>query len=213
MFRRINSTKYSLNEIEVNNAVYAGELMRLASGFAEHDFFDNNKVFRATDIKRMGDVKFVLQLIITMISGYFNRDELFEEYLSKFNDQFPDRDEIAARLSKLFSYVEDCGFGSRSRFWKRSDLFTALVEIDRLICDAGTTVPTPTITFERLNNFYSEVDSRGLDAREVAVQVYAKASIQASNDRLNRARRGAVIHSVLLGQDASAALQALGLAD
>lgn len=49
VFRRINSTKYALNEIEINNAVYTGALMTLASGFAEHDFFERHRVFRPTD--------------------------------------------------------------------------------------------------------------------------------------------------------------------
>ncbi|MBO3464464.1 DUF262 domain-containing protein, partial [Aetokthonos hydrillicola] len=75
VFRRINSTKYALNEIEINNAIYTGALMSIATGFSEHDFFDKHRVFRPTDIKRMGDVRFMLQIIITMIAGYFDRDD------------------------------------------------------------------------------------------------------------------------------------------
>jgi len=109
VFRRINSTKYDLNEVEINNAVYAGELMRLASAFAENDFFDTHKVFRTTDIRRMGDVRFVLQVVITYLAGYFNRDDLFEQFLADYNDQFPQRDEVGKRLSAAIAFMEECG--------------------------------------------------------------------------------------------------------
>lgn len=204
VFRRINSTKYSLNEVEVNNAVYAGELMRLASAFAEHDFFDAHKVFRVSDIKRMGDVRFVLQVIITMLGGYFNRDDAFEQFLADYNDHFPQRDEVAERLAACFSYIEECGFSNRSRIWKKSDLYTALVQIDFSL--SAKSAPSPSDTVERVESFYQRVDGEGMESADLAVSTYAKASVQASNDRLNRIRRGAIFEAVLVGSDPGQAL-------
>jgi hypothetical protein len=209
VFRRINSTKYALNEVEINNAVYAGELMRVASAFAEHEFFDAHKIFRASDIKRMGDVRFMLQVIITMLAGYFNRDDLFEQFLSDFNDHFPERDQIAARLTTCFDYIEECGFPARSRIWKRSDLFTALVQIDLALESKG--LPGPSEVLERLQGFYGRVDAEGAESPDPATSIYAKASLQASNDRINRIRRGIVFEAVLLGADANQALHGNGL--
>lgn len=206
VFKRINSTKYSLNEIEVNNAVYTGELMRLASAFAEHDFFDSHKVFRASDIKRMGDVRFVLQVIITMLTGYFNRDELFEQFLTQFNDHFPQRDEIASRLIDVFSYIDECGFPEKCRIWKRSDLFTALIQLDQLLVEKRA--PNPSETVEKLQSLYRHVDEAGLESDDQAVSLYAKAALQASNDRRNRIRRGVVFEATLMGNDPIEALSA-----
>ncbi|MFM0497267.1 DUF262 domain-containing protein [Paraburkholderia caledonica] len=211
VFKRINSTKYSLNDIEINNAVYAGELMRFAAGFAEHEFFDEHKVFRAADIKRMGDVRFVLQVTITMMTGYFNRDEPFEDYLQRFNDHFPERDEYGKRLIDVFAYIDECGFPQRSRLWKRSDLFTALVEIDRCLVSGKT--PSPSETIDRLTRFYKEVDELGVETNERAISLYAKAALQASNDRLNRVRRGVIVEAVLQGLDANMALVENNLVD
>jgi hypothetical protein len=199
VFRRINSTKYALNEIEVNNAVYTGALMTLASGFAEHDFFDRNRVFRPTDIKRMGDVRFVLQLIVTMMAGYFDRDELLEKYLSDFNEGFPQSSEVANRLTGVFDFIDECGFPRNSRIWKRSDLFTVIVSLDRKLVDRVALSPIDVIS--RLESFYGDVDSQGMTSMSVAVGAYAKAAIQASNDRINRIRRGVIIENVLIGID------------
>jgi len=209
VFRRINSTNYSLNEVEVNNAVYAGELMRLAAGFAEHDFFEDHNVFRSVDIKRMGDTRFVLQVIITMMDGYFNRDDLFEQYLSEYNDHFPQRDEIARRLVDVFSYIDECGFSPRSRIWKRSDIFTALVQIDIAFC--RNQLPSPTEAVERLELFYRRINDDGMESHEPYVAIYLKASLQASNDRINRVRRGVIFEAVMLGSDPNQALASQGL--
>ena len=209
VFRRINSTKYDLNEVEVNNAVYAGELMRLASAFAEHEFFDAHKVFRNSDIRRMGDVRFVLQVLITYLTGYFNRDDLFERFLADYNDHFPLRDEAAKRLTRAFEYIDECGFSPRSRIWKKSDLFTALVQVDISLTNGSA--PSPTEALDRLEIFYARVDSEGMDANDPAISIYAKAALQASNDRLNRVRRGVIIEAVLDARDPTQALVAQGV--
>ena len=199
IFKRINSTKYSLNEIEINNAVYTGALMSLASGFAEHEFFENHQVFRPTDIKRMGDVRFVLQLIVTMLGGYFDRDEALERYLSDFNEEFPHQREVSDRLIRVFDFITECGFEKSSRIWKRSDLFTAMISIDRLFEENRSVGPSDALG--RLETFYGRVDDAGMDAGDPAVAVYAKAAIQASNDRINRVRRGIIVESVLVNED------------
>lgn len=209
VFRRINSTNYSLNEVEINNAVYAGELMRLASGIAEHEFFDEHRVFRAIDIKRMGDTRFVLQLIITMLAGYFNRDDLLEEFLSDYNEHFPQRDEISRRIFDVFSYIDECGFSSRSRIWKRSDLFTALVQFDFALC--AKIAPSPLEAVERIESFFARVENMGTESADRAVSVYAKAAIQASNDKINRIRRGVIFEAVLFSRDPDKALLDQGL--
>ncbi len=209
IFKRINSTKYSLNEIEINNAVYTGALMSLAQGFAEHEFFETHQVFRPTDIKRMGDVRFVLQLIITMLGGYFDRDETLEKYLSDFNEEFPLHREIGERLIRLFDFVTECGFQKSSRIWKRSDLFTAMVSLDRLF-EEGHPI-SPSEALDRLERFYVRVDEAGMDAGDPAVAIYAKAAIQASNDRINRVRRGIIVESVLSNEDPIESLVKEGL--
>jgi hypothetical protein len=211
VFRRINSTKYALNEIEINNAVYTGALMSLASGFAEHDFFDKNRIFRPTDIKRMGDVRFVLQLIVTMIAGYFDRDEMLEQYLSDFNEGFPLSVEVAKRLGRVFEFIDECGFPKNSRIWKRSDLFSAMISLDRILSEQPTLSPTNVI--DQLESFYAEVDINGMASNNPAVAIYTKAAIQASNDRINRVRRGVIIENVLLGIDPLQGLRNEGLVD
>ena len=85
VFKRINSTQYSLNAMEIHNARFDGEFKKFTEDLAEDNFFNDNNVFRTSDIRRMGDLVFCLSIIISVIAGYFNRDALHEEFLSKYN--------------------------------------------------------------------------------------------------------------------------------
>jgi hypothetical protein len=199
VFRRINATKYSLNDIEINNAIYTGELMRLAEGLTSHQFFEDHRIFTPTDLKRMGDTKFLLQIIITMLSGYFNRDDSFDEFLSAYNDYFEKRDEIVMRFANTFAFIDECGFPVKGRFWKKSDFFTAFIELDRALQEGVYLQPTNVL--ELFQSFYNEVEAEGADSHNPAVATYYKAALQASNDKGNRIRRGEIIFDILRGVD------------
>ncbi len=54
----------------------------------------------------------------------------------------------------------------------------------------------PLKVVERLTPFYSTIDEKGLDAGGVAA-LYYKAALQASNDRINRVRRGMIIGGLI----------------
>lgn len=89
VFRRINSTKYSLNAVEVQNARFEGEFKAFSEWLSEHRFFEEHRVFTAKSAKRMGDLRFAMTLVIAMLSTYFNRDDELESYLEQYNDEFP----------------------------------------------------------------------------------------------------------------------------
>ena len=131
VFKRLNATKYSLLDIEVNNAVYAGALKRYAERLAADPFFENHAVFNALDLKRMGDLRYALTIAITLISGYFNRDDEFGALLERYNDDFPLEDAIDFRIHGVLSFIDECAFERSSRVWRKADLFTLIVELDQ----------------------------------------------------------------------------------
>jgi hypothetical protein len=199
VFRRINVTSYSLTPMELNNALYDGPLKDLAEHFCELDFFDTHRVFRPSQIKRMGDVKFVLTVIISMMSGYFNRDERIEEYLELYNDEFPMRDEMEERFNATVDFLESCGFGPESRVWQQSNLLCVLVELDNIMSKRLKPL-SPEKVLYRLNRFFSVWDDQKALSESKVASIYDRASVQAANDRLNRARRGHILNAVLLNR-------------
>jgi hypothetical protein len=197
VFQRLNATKYSLLDIEVNNAVYAGALKKYAERIASDPFFETHGVFNAQDLKRMGDLRYALTIVITLIGGYFNRDDGFGDLLERYNDDFPLEAEVDARVRRVFAFIEECNFGPKSRAWRKADLLTLVVELDHVFSSGFQLQPMAAV--ERLENFYAQIDDRGLDIVG-ASSIYYKAALQASNDRINRIRRGVVLFGVLRGK-------------
>jgi hypothetical protein len=199
VFRRINATKYSLLDIEINNAVYAGALKKFAEQMVESDFFKIHDVFSAADLKRMGDLRFGVLIIGTMIQGYFNRDDAFEGLLDRYNDDFPLAAQIKERCDNVFSFVNECNFDPKSRLWRKADLFTAIVEFDRAVnMQRYSLLPSETVA--RVDRFFAEVDGAGITTSQVS-GVYHRAALQASNDRVNRVRRGVIFEGIIYGRN------------
>lgn len=207
VFKRLNATKYSLLDIEINNAVYAGALKGFCDDIANHEFFRTHNVFNALDYKRMGDLRYGLGIVGTMISGYFNRDDAFEEILDRYNDEFPLHAEISERLQLTFDFVEECGFDAKSRAWKKADLFTLLIEVDQCLHIQKVNLQ-PSIVLDTLTAFYNTVETSAVNQASVG-SIYYKAALQATNDKINRVRRGVIIGSLLLGKDEPNILETL----
>lgn len=193
VFQRINSTNYSLNAVEVHNSRYDGEIKRFAEEIAALDFFENHRVFTNNDIKRMRDLGFSLVIIITMLSTYFNLEDEFEEYLERFNDEFPYKEELRAQIISIVELIENLNFEDKSRAFKKSDLLTLLVELHRTIFKEGKVLDEIKLSNE-LNLFYEKVENK---VQEQKVQDYSKAVLQGTNNRSGRIIRAKIISEVI----------------
>lgn len=199
VFRRINATKYSLTDIEVSNAVYRGELKDFAEQLSVNPFFANHNVFGPQDFRRMGDLRFALLITVSALTGYFNRDDKFQEFLEMFNDEFTERASLQDAFSESFDFIDECGFSAKSRVWRKADLFTLIVELVFLCQSGGLKNLDPYEVVERLNHFYENVEDATLAKTDLPA-IYYKATVQASNDRGNRLRRGFIIGGLLSGR-------------
>jgi hypothetical protein len=197
VFKRLNATKYSLLDIEISNAVYAGELKKFAESLAENKFFEQHSVFNAADYKRMGDLRYSLTIVATLLCGYFNRDEAFQELLDRYNDDFPLKAETAGRLQIVMDFMEECGFEKNSRIWRKADLFTFFIELDQAL-NVKNLGLQPSDVVSTMQFFLDSINSQMIDSTVKAI--YYKAALQATNDRLNRIRRGVIVGGLLEGK-------------
>jgi Protein of unknown function DUF262 len=196
VFRRINSTRYSLNAMEIHNARFEGAFKVFGENIAQHAFFEDNRVFKSTEVRRMADVRFALVFVATIMSTYFDRDDELELYLEKYNDDFPQAPKILEEIERTFGFIWACELPRESRAWKKADLFTLLIEVHRAVVKDGVKL-SPADTGAALTMFYASVDDTSLQSAEEAITEYLYASIQATNDRSSRIRRGKVVTDVL----------------
>lgn len=197
VFVRINSTAYSLNAMEINNSRFDGSLKRFAEHTAELPFFEEHKVFSNLDGRRMNDVRFVLTAIITMLSGYFNGEDAHEEYLEQYNDDFPQQHEVETRLTNVLEFIESGNFATKSRIWRKADLLTALVELDRILNLEGRQ-PDPSLARDMLEQFYSEVEiAASTGSEDASANEYSRRVRAGVNQRVARSNRGDIVGSLL----------------
>jgi hypothetical protein len=197
VFQRINATKYALNAMEIHNSRYEGEFKQFGEDLAVHSFFENHRVFSASEIKRMQDVRFALVLGATIMSTYFNRDDELEEFLNRFNDEFPIRQDLLRELDIVLSFIDQMRIPSGSRLWKKADLFTALVELHRAVFKRRLD-PKPEELAQVIQDFYLCVDDSEMrgDSESDASRYY-KAALQATNDRGSRVSRGEILSGII----------------
>jgi hypothetical protein len=193
VFRRINATRYALNAMEIHNSRFEGEFKVFGEDFAQQPFFETHRVFSASEIRRMQDCRFALIVAATALSTYFNRDDELEEYLRRYNDEFPMAAELKRELDAVLDFIDQMGFPPTSRLWKKADLFTAIIELHAGIFKRHEDLFAPAVAHS-LAEFYSQVDDPSLHGGpESDSSRYYRAALQASNDRGSRVTRGEIV--------------------
>ena len=105
----------------------------------------------------MRDLDFCVILATTSLSTYYHRDDDNETYLRRYNDEFPDKAKLAGQIQAVLAFIESCGFEKKCRVWKKTDLFTLIVEVHW----SGILKKSPLDPHKvgpRLAGFYAQVD-------------------------------------------------------
>jgi hypothetical protein len=72
IFRRINLTKFKLEDIEIHNAVYNGQFIQTAKEILNNIDLTEFNVFHESEFTRMADLHFILLIMATLENGgYF----------------------------------------------------------------------------------------------------------------------------------------------
>jgi hypothetical protein len=130
VFKRINSTQYALNSIELHNAVYDGEFIAVAKNILEEIEIAKLPFFSDSKISRMDDLLFVLLIMSTIQEGgYFVGDKYVEKYVAEFNEEYPEKDKIKNKIVDVFQYINDMNLLKDSLWMRKSCYFTLFVEI------------------------------------------------------------------------------------
>lgn len=193
VFQRINATRYALNAMEIHNSRYEGAFKDFIEDFSQRPFFESHRVFSASEIRRMQDMRFVAVLSATILSAYFNRDDELEQYLTRYNDDFPLQADLEKEIDAVLVFIEKMRITPTSRLWKKADLFTLIVEVHRGMFKRQIALDPKEIA-DILLTFYSLVDNPETrrDPKSAPAKYY-KAALQATNDRSSRVTRGEII--------------------
>ena len=132
IFRRINSTNFTLTAIEINKAVYNGEFITCAKEILDAIKQKELKVdiFSESELTRMADLHFILLVLSTLEEGgYFTRDNEVEKYIAKYNNEYPNLINYRDLLTTTIVDVLTSDLKDDSIWFRKSNFFTIIVEL------------------------------------------------------------------------------------
>ena len=197
VFRRINQTKYNLNSVEIQNAIYDGEFISTAKDILTLFDRDSLPVFSDNDISRMEDLNFMLQIMATYEEGgYFGGNTRTENFILMYNDEYSNKDVVKERFVQIINNIIDLRISADSMWFRKSNFFTMYVELlkaERIPEDLKT----------RLDNFEGEVmRNKGNDSSEYGK--YYAVMYTGTNSRAARLERGQLFRKGIINGESLA---------
>jgi hypothetical protein len=130
IFRRINLTKFKLEDIEIHNAIYDGKFIQIAKELASEVDLEDFGVFHDSEFTRMADVHFFLLVMSTIErGGYFPRDNELEKCVAEFNDEYPNSYKVKSQILNSISIIQSLKLSLDSIWFRKSNFFTMMVEL------------------------------------------------------------------------------------
>lgn len=132
IFKRINSTNFTLTAIEINKAIYNGEFITCAKDILDIIKKQELKVdiFSESELTRMADLHFILLVLATIEEGgYFARDNSVEKYIAQFNNEYPNLEANKEQLSNVIIDVLTSDLSDDSIWFRKSNFLTIVVEL------------------------------------------------------------------------------------
>jgi hypothetical protein len=146
------------------------------------DLITGNFVFSHYESQRKVPLMFVLNVMSTVLGGYYNRNTKVKEYLEIHNDEFERAEDIIDQMNSIGSFIADMRLPESSIWWNKANFFTMSVE---LIWAHGK-LPTSNDVAKALVIFEENLPGEyALDARE------------AVNNKTQRANRGAFFQKAI----------------
>lgn len=186
IFKRINSTNFTLTAIEINNAIYNGEFIRCAKDIRDIITAHELKVpiFNESELTRMADLHFILLVMSTIEEGgYFTQDKEVEKYIAKYNDEYPSSTEMFENLTNVLLNVLTSEIEVDSIWFRKSNFFT-------LVCELYIHhVKVETILDHLIWAEKQIIDNKTKDKNENIFAMYYASMYTGTNSRQSRVRR------------------------
>lgn len=164
MFYRLNLTDYSLNDQEKRNSLIS-EFGDVSHGLSENDFWEEHKLFSASDVRRMKDVEYCSNIIILAREGIVDQtnNKKINVVYDDLKEEYPDKEQDIQLISVTMEMIDRLTNRDTFSFIsKKSQMYTLfslcfnIIENDIEITDE--TVETFRLFVIAYNKFKNEMD-------------------------------------------------------
>lgn len=198
IFRRINLTKFGLEQIEIQNAVYDGEFISTAKTILESLDEDEFGIFSESELSRMSDLHYMMLLMSTVINdGYFTRDKEIENMVIRYNDEFEESEAFREGFINHFKFLNSLGLENDSIWLRKSNFFTLFIET------YGKDLPDSVELKRRLEEFEKIVlENKNKAKEENDFSFYYANMYTGTNNRTSRVYRGELFDKYIIKNEA-----------
>jgi len=194
IFRRINLTKFKLEDVEIHNAIYDGQFIQTAKDILGAIELEGFGVFRESEFTRMADLHFILLVMATIeAGGYFAQDKDVENKISEFNDDYPNKSEIISLLHEVFYIIKSMDLEPDSIWLRKSNFFTLVASLSFAL----RTGKLPNDLKERLLKFEQDI-LNNKKASETDYGKYYSYMFQGTQNRTARVTRSDIFKKYVL---------------
>lgn len=194
IFKRINSVSYALNSMEINNALYNGEFIETAKRICKLKSMENINIFGDTAVSRMRDIEFILVIMTTIELGtYFTGNKEVEEFIKRYDDEYPGKTNMVSRLDMIFDYINDLNVNVDSIWKSKNAIFTLICELAKL-----QDLPPKDQVMRALEDIENKI--KGPEVSEEEYNSFYMALYQGTASKKARMIRGRLLEQYLLGK-------------
>lgn len=194
VFRRINLTKFKLEDVEIHNAIYDGKFIELAKELSQNIDLSKYNVFYDSQIVRMVDIHFFLSVLATLErDGYFSLDSEIEKCVVEFNEEFSNYQIRKDQVMSSFNILEGLNLPDDSMWFRKSNFYTLIVELSK--CEEIDTknLRENLLSFEE--NVLSNKNNKNND-----YGLYYSYMYSGTNNRSSRIKRGEFFNNYIISK-------------
>lgn len=190
VFRRINLTKFKLEDIEIHNAIYDGKFIQTAKDLSSEINLEKYEVFQESEFTRMIDVHFFLLVLSTLEKdGYFTRDIEIERCIVAFNEKYENQNARKSQIYKAFSELDKLEIPIDSIWFRKSNFFTLIIELAKEHLHLDNLA-------SKLMLFEQNVLANKKDKENIYGEYYSY-MYTGTNNRKSRIRRSEILQSII----------------
>lgn len=204
LFERLNQHTITLKPQELRNARFKGEFIQAVTDLADLEYWAENGIVSATEIRRMTDIEFMAELLVGIMHGPQNKKASLDSAFQTYEDEFRGKVKWLNRFESARSSIEEMLPRIGETRWRgKSDYYSLFLAIDVVAQESTPTKAQLKTMGAHLRRFGEEVSRRlskeGTSGRfSKDVIAYASAVEKAASDKDRREARHRILVKMLL---------------
>ncbi|MBK8235895.1 MAG: DUF262 domain-containing protein [Deltaproteobacteria bacterium] len=125
LFRRLNQNTVTLNSQEIRNARFSGDFITAVTELADQDYWAEQKIVSAREIRRMTDIEFMAELLIGIMHGPQNKKAGLDDFFASYEKKLPERQRWLGLFESARACIEGMIPDLRGTRWRgKSDYYS-----------------------------------------------------------------------------------------